>query len=124
MRAEEKVLPVLFWTKYFDSDKFVLDNMEGMFKYCPAPANRCRLTNNRSLIEESAALIFHIRDFNVDDLPKFRSPEQRWVFFLMESPKYTHKDEILKNLHPNYTFNWTLTYRLKRISYFGFGNNN
>ena len=112
LRADyyEKV-SVLFWTKYFGSDNYVQENTEGMFKYCPAPANRCQLTNDRSLIEESAAVIYHIRDFDVDDLPKFRSPKQRWVFFLMESPRYTHKDEILKNLSQKYRFNWTMTYR-------------
>lgn len=103
---------VLFWTKYFESDSFVQGNTHGMFKYCTAPANRCRLTNNRSLIEQSAAVVYHIRDFSVDDLPKFRSPKQRWVFFLMESPKYTHKDEMLKNLTEKNYFNWTMTYRL------------
>ena len=109
---------VLFWTKYYDSDHFVRGHEKGLFQDCPSLADRCRLTNDRSLIEESAAVIFHMRDFNVADLPKFRSPEQRWVFFLMESPPHTHREEILKNLPPKYQFNWTMTYRFERVFYF------
>ena len=102
---------VLFWTKYYGEDSNVKGHNEGMRWGCPALADRCQVTNNRSLIEESAAVVFHMRDFSVDDLPKFRSPKQRWVFYLIESPPHTHLEEILKNLPPKYQFNWTMTYR-------------
>jgi len=111
---------VLFWTKYYDSDHFVRGHEKGLFQDCPALADRCILSNDRSLIEESAAVIFHMRDFNIDDLPKFRSPEQRWVFFLMESPPHTHREEMLKYLPPKYFFNWTMTYRFERVFFYYF----
>ena len=110
-KADAKV-SVLFWTKYYGEDSNVRGHNEGMAGHCPALADRCQLTNNRSQIEESAAVIFHMRDFNVDDMPKFRSPEQRWVFYLIESPPHTHNEETLKNLPQQFLFNWTLTYRL------------
>ena len=83
-----------------------------IFEMCPASANRCRLTNNRSLIEQSDAIIFHIRDLNVaSDMPTFRSAQQRWVFYIVESPPHTFQEETLKYLPQHYWFNWTFTYR-------------
>ena len=102
---------ILFWTKYYGSDNFIQNHGESIFHLCPEVAERCQLTNNRSLIHKSDAIIFHIRDLDINDMPKYRSPEQRWIFFLIESPRHTHKEEILKNLPPEFLFNWTLTYR-------------
>jgi hypothetical protein len=78
---------------------------------CPPPINRCRLTNNRSLIHQSEAIIFHIRDLEGISWPEYRSPEQRWVFWNLESPIHTFNEKQLKNLPPHLHFNWTLTYR-------------
>ena len=114
--GDVKVLPMLFWTLYYTGESnngIIWEQNSAMAGDCPSLADRCRLTNNRSLIEESLVVIFHMHDFDVDDLPKFRSPEQRWVFFNMESPLHTRKDAILKNLPQKYQFNWTLTYRLE-----------
>ena len=118
----ERDITIIFWTKYHGSDKFITDysedftfnketNAEGMFDRCPPPANRCRLTTNRSLIQQSEAVIFHIRDLEGISWPKFRSPEQRWIFWNLESPMHTFNPQQLKNLPPHLHFNWTLTYR-------------
>ena len=130
MNMEGRDVLILFWTKYFESETtvgggsesftFIQTMAEGMFEKCPQPANRCRLTNNRSLIEQSEAVIFHIRDLNGNQWPKFRSPEQRWIFFNMESPHHTRNEQLLKSLPSHLHFNWTLTYRYARINNTGY----
>jgi len=113
---------ILFWTKYFDSDTSIGDGTESfkftqqtiaerVFEKCPPPVNRCRLTNNRTLIHQSEAVIFHIRDLNANQWPEFRSSEQRWIFWNIESPHHTNNEQLLKNLSPHLHFNWTFTYR-------------
>lgn len=112
---------ILFSTKYFDNVGFVDDgserfdfvgtNAKGMFEKCPPPANRCRLINNRSLVQQSEAVIFHARDLETIKWPEFRSPEQRWIFWNLEPPHHTRNEQLLKHLPPRFHFNWTLTYR-------------
>jgi hypothetical protein len=130
---------VLFWTSYyqeiefvgFDAEKYwfwkkatddrkTTDNVyDGPFNRCENPAaRRCLLTNNRSLLQQSSAVMFHIRDLHLSfDMPWYRSLQQRWIFFNQESPVWTMQpfNQMLQNL-PNlaeqYRFNWTMTYRL------------
>ena len=104
----ERREPLIFvWTKIFGKEQTPVS-----FEVCPEPFNRCRMTSNRSLIKESDAVIFHARDINLkSDMPTFRSPEQRWGFYNMESPIHTGQEEEFRNLSPKFRFNMTLTYR-------------
>jgi len=88
---------MLFCTTYYSGDgsKLIFELNKGLFQDCSALADCCRLTNDRSLIEQSAAVLFYMPDFIVDDLPSFRSPKQRWIFFTWESPRLTGKNEEL-----------------------------
>ena len=83
---ERKVL-ILLWTKLFTfanvindgTETFYFDsnnNVDGLFARCPPPKNRCRLTNNQSLIEQSEAVIFHAQDIRDIKWPGFRSPHK------------------------------------------------
>jgi alpha-1,3-fucosyltransferase len=118
---------ILLWTKLFGRGDFIHDgtetfyfdtnaNVEGMFERCPPPMNRCRMTNNQSLIQQSEALIFHSQDVAGINWPEFRSTHQRWIFFNVESPVHTVNVDIFKNLAHLLHFNWTLTYRYNIIS--------
>ena len=135
-KSNDEIL-VLFWTSYYHSidyvgfeserywfskkapDNRITDNVyDGPFHRCENPvARRCVLTNNRSLLQQSAAVIFHIRDLHLSiDMPWYRSPQQRWVFYLHESPIYTRQNfnqhlDNLPNLPDQLRFNWTMTYR-------------
>lgn len=56
---------------------------------------------------EFDAIVFHLRTFNIEDLPPNRGHNQRWIFWSLESPQYNMQDIYpLDNL-----FNWTMTYR-------------
>ena len=108
-----------FWKK--DPDRYrITDNVyDGPFNRCENPvARRCLLTNNRSFLTQSSAVMFHIRDLHLGfDMPWFRSPKQRWIFYNHESPVWTRQPfnqmlQSLPNLPDHYRFNWTMTYRL------------
>ena len=69
---------------------------------------QCETSTNRSDVQEYDAVIIHMRSWKLDDLPQRRSPQQRYVFWLLESagwPEYLDTSPM-----GNY-FNWTLTYR-------------
>jgi len=110
---------ILLWTKMFNMDYVVHDGSESfyfvngyaeqLFEKCPL-TQRCRVTNNKSLITQSEAVLFNARDLMDISYPVFRSPEQRWIFFNMESPHAT-ETVVLQNLSTNFHFNWTFTYR-------------
>lgn len=50
--------------------------------------DKCAITIDRSLIDSADAVIFHFMtgDFSLSDLPKTRSPSQRYVFLTVEAP--------------------------------------
>ena len=121
MKEERKVY-ILFWTTYFSSKNVIGDATQGFnfgqsdwdgsepFRRCENPmAQRCHLINNRSMLQQSDAIMFHIRDLHFDDMPSFRSPQQRWIFYLLESPIHTERN--LENIPQRLQFNWTMTYR-------------
>lgn len=112
---------ILLWTKYFQNEGFIDDGTErydfiesnapAVFTSCSNTlADRCRLTNNRSQVEQSDAVIFHLFDWY--DSPSFRTVNQRWIFYNLEPPPHTSQEEqLLKNLPAHLFFNWTMTYR-------------
>ncbi|KAH7710975.1 alpha1,3-fucosyltransferase [Aphelenchoides avenae] len=71
---------ILMWTTCFDS------RPTNFLDECPLK-DHCELTYDRSLIEAADAVVFHLRDANLSDLPV--SPPfdgQKFVAFTMESP--------------------------------------
>ena len=96
---------VLFWTSFFDRDDFNVGMETTPFLKCPV--KQCFTTNDRRLLNQSDAVIFHIRDLDMNDLPYMRLGHQRWIFYLLESPINTFNSlQKLTNM-----FNWTMTYR-------------
>lgn len=81
------------------------------FRQLNCPISDCFTTDNRSMlpaINEFDAIVFHLRTFSVEDMPNKRHPNQRWIFWSLESPQYNMQDiEPLNGL-----FNWTMTYRI------------
>ena len=100
---------ILFWTLFFGrADVFGLGLGSEGFSYCPT--SQCFVTTDRSLLELSDAVIFHPRDLDPNDMPRYRLPHQRWVFFNYEPPVYTTSvPRLFENISS--VFNWTMTYR-------------
>lgn len=99
----QKRVLILAWTKFFGSpfrDKIYLSACPKLF---------CHITNERKDILKADAVVFHVRDTNVGDLPAVRSFKQRFVFLSHEAPPHAGLNWNEKRLR-NF-FNWTMTYR-------------
>ena len=71
----------------------------------------CFTTSDRGFLNQSDAILFHVRDLSPNDLPppEWRKPQQHFVFVLYESPVNTDLG-MLRQHFKNY-FNRTMTYR-------------
>lgn len=101
----KRVLPkrVLLWTKFFSQTQWVKDDH---FKYCPE--SRCIVTEDKSLLLYSDAVLFHERDIGGrDQMPRVRTSEQRWIWLTQETAM--NLEAPLSDY--NGIFNWTMTYR-------------
>ena len=110
-----KTKNILFWTTWYGTNNafgFGYQFGDSLFKNCPV--SNCIATNNRSMVNESDAVMIHTfdKDLKMNDLPQHRFPHQRYVMFYGEPPPFMHTD-WLSPLPPHF-FNWTFTYR--RIS--------
>ena len=112
---------ILYWTSFFDYDfgdieglrRVNLDHFHADLEtksFASCPVNQCFTTNDRTLLNQTNALIFHSRDINIADLPSHRLPHQRWIFYNLEPPVFTTFDNNLFD-KVNTMFNWTMTYR-------------
>lgn len=102
-RRDQSVKRVLLWTSF-----------HGRWDYFPeevviSGGRSCVKSTDRSDVNQSDAVIIHSLNLRqgVNDLPKFRLPFQRWVFFVMDSP---HSNSINVGAFQG-VFNWTATYR-------------
>ena len=100
---------ILFWTPFYGTRKywklFFHDTITG-----GCPVSNCRLTQDRQLLPQAHAVVFHLIDTDLGRLPDQRVPGQIWVLFTLESPAYPLvRHHNLSRL--NGLFNWTMTYR-------------
>ncbi|KRX77732.1 Alpha-(1,3)-fucosyltransferase C [Trichinella sp. T6] len=109
--SEEKI-NILMWTHYSDA------NITNDFlKFCPE--QKCQLTYDRRMLNNSAAVVFYDRTVDVNDLPPQRLDKQHFVFFLMETPYYKSLEAFDKLKRNFYTL--TMTYRTDSDIYSPFG---
>ncbi|XP_014672076.1 PREDICTED: alpha-(1,3)-fucosyltransferase C-like [Priapulus caudatus] len=97
---------ILFWTPMFRARDWDVGVGRRAFDRCAE--RRCETVVDRALLLSSDAVLFHMRDVRRGDVPAARSPRQKWVFALKESPWYSwaHRFTELRD-----AFNWTMTYR-------------
>uniref|UniRef100_A0A1I7ZJV7 Fucosyltransferase n=1 Tax=Steinernema glaseri TaxID=37863 RepID=A0A1I7ZJV7_9BILA len=96
---QEKI--ILLWTTIFQ-------NKEPPSDSCSDLPGQCHFTNNRSLLSEAHAVLFHGDDIDKNDLPERTSYEQRFVFWTMESTFMSFNERFTGKLPLNF-FNWTMT---------------
>ena len=88
------------------------------FKSAGCPVWQCETSEDRSNLLEFDAIIFNQMTFNLSDLPKERSPHQRYIFASIESAAFpnnyvnAHRDQDETLAAMAGFFNWTMTYRL------------
>ena len=97
---------ILLWTPWFTIPSFVYGiGFKKPFEINKCPVTNCEITNDRSRLNESSLIVFHMRD-RVHQFTSFRTSKQRWIFYLHESPVYSCDYKKLNNL-----FNLSATYR-------------
>ncbi|CDW53394.1 Alpha (1,3) fucosyltransferase C [Trichuris trichiura] len=105
-------ITILMWVSFFGT-KFD----QKVLSICPDL--NCRITNNRSELNSSSAVVFHDRNVYTSDLPEQRLPEQHFVFFLLESPYHTSTKAFQQLSTGFYTL--TMNYRRDADVHFPFG---
>lgn len=95
---------ILLWTPFFGKKDYIGRTIDYR-----CDVSNCVFTSDRSQLNASDAVMLHLRDVRLSDLPTFRTPDQRWVLLHHESPPHTPRD-IVKGLDGK--INWTITYRL------------
>lgn len=101
---------ILDWTAFFGDPI-------GQNWLSQCPSYNCKMTSNKSLLQSSDAVVFHVRNIDLKNLPKSRNWKQLFVFFLLESPRHT-----FANLHAlDDFFNVTISYRFDSDFYLPYG---
>jgi len=85
LQQQKAVKTILLWTKFKglpyipELDKDVeKKGFRQIFKDYRCPIDNCALTFNRSRLNESAMILFHLRN-DIDYYPQYRRKDQHWV---------------------------------------------
>lgn len=102
---------ILLWTlKTRDPVKYLGEGKHAFItRNCSSV--ECYVSTDRNFLKNVSkfdVIVFHSSDIRDHDLPKFRSPHQKYVFASMESADYYP----FCNTMYNDFFNWTWTYKL------------
>lgn len=101
---------ILFWTPFFDWKDFQFGLGQEPFIRAGCRFTNCLTTDDRRLVNQSEALLFHPTDFYMDEVPLYRMPHQRYIFTYFEA---LASERALPVFHesPKGFFNWTMTHR-------------
>ena len=101
-----QVRVILRWTKFYGRSWGVPQGRH-IFEDLGCPIKDCSITDDKGMADSAHAIIVHMRDItDPSQLPTRRSPDQRWIFYNLESPHHTETN-LTKF---NGLFNWTSTY--------------
>ena len=101
---------ILYWTGYYTSKNMNFGFGQRPFIDAGCKVTNCWATDDRQLLNQSDAIMFHAGQFNLSDLPATRLPHQRYIFYLYET--LPHSQDAVFFSHPvDHFFNWTMTYR-------------
>ena len=107
-RSKNKPKIILYWNNYFNHSDMGFGIGQEPFQKAGCKVSNCIATSDRDLLKQSDAVIIHAGDYSENDLPTYRSPHQRFVFFNLETlPGMRH----LPCFSRRHFYNWTMTYR-------------
>lgn len=98
---------ILLWTT--DLKKFWPPGTEG-FKGCKLPEGKICEQVGRHQYNNSDAVIFHGQKIMADDLPAYRFPHQKWIFFEVEAPPQTWIQGSLVPIRNDFNLTSTITF--------------
>lgn len=103
-QKEKKIFKIVLWTPFFGVKDYIPPSWMDSCDY-----KNCLFTPNNKYYNQSDAVIFHLRDSEIRNIPHYRpSYKQRWILLHHESPEHT-PEYLLKAFHG--LINWTATYR-------------
>lgn len=73
---------ILVWNHFGD----MMNTPDGPLHSRNCPVNNCEITKDRTRLNESSYVLFHMRA-SVDGFPKYRFSRQKWVYVIYESPQ-------------------------------------
>ena len=103
---------LIFWTTFFGAKPRLKDGNPRKWPFyyvgnkCPV---KCELTTEQHRISEASGIVFHARDFSLDDLPPRKFRNLSWILQSHENPVYT---PVLKDPEVMSKFNYYVSYRL------------
>ena len=101
---------ILYWNVFFNASDFNLGFGRQPLIEAKCQVNNCIFTDDIDKFNESDVVIFFAQF--IYDLPNHRFPNQRFVFYQMESTVHSYA-KPLKDMRIRYNyFNWTMTHRL------------
>ncbi len=103
---------ILYWNTFFGLKDFTFGFGQQPLIKAQCPVTSCSFTDDRSLFNQSDVILFSFQNLSDLDLPPYRFPHQRFVFYEMESPENTDKRPMKVPSIRYGFFNWTMTYRL------------
>jgi len=108
LNKSKTIKKILLWTKFYNSYN---DYYYGFGEIKPfinngCPITKCEIHNNKSNLNQSDLVIFYMVD-QIEQIPKFKLNNQRWIFQMYESPSIYRDFSEYKNF-----FNLTSTYKL------------
>ncbi|XP_013384513.1 glycoprotein 3-alpha-L-fucosyltransferase A-like [Lingula anatina] len=104
---------ILYWIPSSSGfDYFGLKRYHTSFEGLKCPVGNCKVTEDKSAAYDADAIIFMGRALGKK--PEKRNPKTRWIWTNHESPCHTY-------LSNDWTFNWTMTYRMDSDIYSPYG---
>ncbi|XP_050413037.1 alpha-(1,3)-fucosyltransferase C [Patella vulgata] len=117
--SKREIKRILFWTRNFKSihwQTYDYYSTSDAFKGCPV--SKCIVTADKTLVNDSDALLFHSQDLTNIILPSHRSPEQIYILAGVEPP--TNYNIMNLGQYSN-VFNWTMGYRFDMDAFMAYG---
>ena len=99
---------ILYWNTFWGEQGWSVGFGDEPFRRLKCGVQNCELTENKSELESSNAVLFHIQQLEGRPPPRYSS-NQRWIFWMLESPGWSSN---LLYTKWNGLFNWTMTYRI------------
>lgn len=105
----KKQFELLLWTPYFSKPLWGLEKYGGRIQPETCPVTNCYATRDRSRLEFSQAVLFHLPDLNYRIRPSFKQRAQIWIAYMREGACYMPHGRFRKfvKLYNGY-FNWTM----------------
>ncbi|XP_015904176.1 glycoprotein 3-alpha-L-fucosyltransferase A-like [Parasteatoda tepidariorum] len=106
---------ILVWTSWNRIKKtinyYFLRPGNKTFKRHNCPNSNCVATFNRDNLLKADAVLFHLIDIKLKDMPPIRTPEQVWIVYNMEPPWLVQRHLVTPMLQLRNVFNWTMGYK-------------